>query len=263
MERVAVCTHPSGYLWSKMQYWQRVDMLSFVTVALFPKHTITLTLYIDISSLVYDSMFSIFVPVGVWCHCDFSFRSIQIYSHTDLFFTSNTRRRSCICCVRRAQQWCWAPFRIWLSPGDFVVNRCLGRKTFGRVNRLDLFFSFSFSTQNNFTFWHTSLSALYWDVSSSNCAHHIILNNIIAEKFQPPKFSQLIRPMVHKSLVTLYHFNCVYSVHQNHTCLGFSVVCFCMRIYLIKQMFFMDLYSAIRFWCCFTVIIIKRLLNNI
>lgn len=68
-------------------------MLSFVTVALYPKHTITLTLYIDISSLVYDSMFSTFVPVGVWCHCDFSFRSIQIYSHTDLFFTSNKRRR--------------------------------------------------------------------------------------------------------------------------------------------------------------------------
>lgn len=68
-------------------------MLSFVTVALFPKHTITLTLYIDISSLVYDSMFSIFVPVGVWCHCDFSCRSIQIYSHTDLFFTSNKRKR--------------------------------------------------------------------------------------------------------------------------------------------------------------------------
>lgn len=43
---------------SKMQYRQRGNILSFVTVALFPERIKTLNMYINASPLVYDSMFS-------------------------------------------------------------------------------------------------------------------------------------------------------------------------------------------------------------
>lgn len=48
-----------------MQYWQRGNILSFVTVALFPEHNETLNMYMNASPLVYDSMFSRFVPVSL------------------------------------------------------------------------------------------------------------------------------------------------------------------------------------------------------
>lgn len=90
---------------SKMDYWQRGNLLSFVTVALFPERIHTLNMYINASPLVHDSMSSWFVPVSLVSLWLESALRTRWFLASDLWDGGSA--------VWKDLSWCWPPVGVW------------------------------------------------------------------------------------------------------------------------------------------------------
>lgn len=189
-------------------------------------------------------MFCIFMSLWVWWHCDLSCPSIQSYSSLVICKPVDLPHP-------RALSWCWPPFTVWHLRGDaavtlfFLFHFIFSSQQWNKKPKLTREITCSKSALCRRTLTLVYCNSIYGRFQSqlfTRVVHSTRMNRSLVKSWSPVKYLRSWHLAVTSQITSVWASFFLWSVF----------VC----VYLMKQMFFMDLYSAIRFWC-FTVIIIK------